>query len=111
MPLIAVAFALGVLSVTGIPPFACFWSKFFILIGAYEIQSSFGVVLTILVLTESVLSFYWLLKIYQKVFFGKADEAAGLKVPAAFAWPLIVLMLFALAAPVIGLWLLGTGLS
>lgn len=111
MPLIAVAFGLGVLSVTGIPPFACFWSKFFILIGAYEIHSSFGVVLTVLVLTESVLSFYWLLKIYQKVFFGKTEEAAVLKVPAAFAWPLIILMLFALAAPFIGLWLFGTGLS
>jgi hydrogenase-4 component D len=106
MPLIAIAFGLGVLSVTGIPPFACFWSKFFILIGAYEIRSYVGVILTVLILIESIGSFYWFLKIYQKVFLGKATETVSLKVPAAFQWTLATLMVFALAAPFIGLFLL-----
>jgi hydrogenase-4 component D len=111
MPLIAIAFGLGVLSVTGIPPFACFWSKFYILVGAYEIKSYLGVILTILVLVESIGSFYWFLKIYQKVFLGKATEMVSLKVPAAFQWTLLILMVFALAAPFIGLSLLaGLGL-
>ena len=111
MPLIAIAFGLGVLSVTGIPPFACFWSKFFILVGAYEIKSYLGVILTILVLVESIGSFYWFLKIYQKVFLGKATEIVSIKVPAAFQWTLLILMVFALAAPFIGLSLLaGLGL-
>jgi hydrogenase-4 component D len=111
MPLIAIAFGLGVLSVTGIPPFACFWSKFYILVGAYEIKSYLGVILTILVLVESIGSFYWFLKIYQKVFLGKATEMVSIKVPAAFQWTLLILMVFALAAPFIGLSLLaGLGL-
>ncbi|NIN55223.1 proton-conducting transporter membrane subunit, partial [Hydrogenophaga sp.] len=46
MPLEATAFMVGVVAVTGVPPFATFWSKFMILAGALE--SPGGIVLLLL---------------------------------------------------------------
>ena len=42
MPLTATAFFIGLLSVTGVPPLACFWSKFMILSGAVRLHGAIG---------------------------------------------------------------------
>jgi len=73
-PLLGVAYLVGVLAATGVPPFSAFWSKFLIFVGALE--SPAGWVVLLLLACESVISFGWLLWIGQKIFLGKPSEAA-----------------------------------
>jgi hydrogenase-4 component D len=105
MPVVAFAFMIGIFAVTGIPPFACFWSKFYILTGAIELKSALGIIFVILVLAESVGSFIWFLIIGQKVFFGKPREEE-IHVPSVFQWSLIALVVLSLIAPFMGFALL-----
>jgi len=93
MPLEAVAFVVGALAVTGIPPFSSFWSKFYIFVGALE--SPGGIVLLVLLALESIISFSWLLWVAQKVFLGRPSPAAAKA--ADPPWP----MSLALAAGII----------
>jgi len=105
MPLVATAFFVGVLGVTGVPPFACFWSKFFILAGAMELGGTIGPVVLILLLTESLISFGWMLYVGQKVFLGPVTQAASVHSdpPAGMSGVLVILMLACVGAAAIGL--------
>ena len=108
MPLTATAFFVGIAAVTGIPPFACFWSKLMILAGALELPGAIGPTLLVLVLAESLISFSWMLHVGQKVFFGATTPVALVHSdpPLAMSVSLVVLMVGCLAAPVVGLALL-----
>jgi len=103
LPLEAVAFMVGALAVTGVPPFSCFWSKVFIFVGALE--SPGGIVLLILLATESIISFSWLLWVAQKVFLGRPSVAAATAVDPP--WPmsaaLVVGIILCVVVPYIGL--------
>jgi len=106
-PFLALAFIVGFLSVTGIPPFSCFWSKFYIVVGAFELKSTLGIVLGLLILGESVGAFIWFIMVTERVFFGKRAEAAPqLVFPALFRVILPVLIILALLAPLFGIPLL-----
>ncbi|MGE5237102.1 MAG: hydrogenase 4 subunit D [Acidobacteriota bacterium] len=109
MPLTAAAFFVGVLGVTGVPPFACFWSKFMILAGAMSLAGPVGPVLVALVLVESLISFGWMVHIGQKLFFGVRTPAACVNSdpPPAMSAVLVVLMAFSLLAPLVGVPLVG----
>jgi hydrogenase-4 component D len=101
MPLTAVAFFVGVLSVTGVPPFACFWSKFMLLAGAIALGGAVGPVLLALVLIESLISFGWMVRVGQKIFLGPVTPVAA--VHSDPPWPmsaaLVLLMIGCLAIP------------
>jgi len=103
MPVEAVAFVVGALAVTGVPPFSCFWSKFFIFAGALE--SPGGILLLVLLVTESAISFGWLVWVSQKVFFGPPSPAA--LAAADPPWPMAVALvagiILCVAAPYVGL--------
>ena len=105
MPLTAAAFFVGLLSVTGVPPFACFWSKFMILAGAMKLHGAAGPVILTLVLCESLISFAWMLYVAQKIFLGAAPAEASMESDPP--WPmrvtLVALMIGCLAAPVVGI--------
>jgi hydrogenase-4 component D len=105
MPLTATAFFVGVLAVTGIPPFACFWSKLMLLEGAVKLPGPLGPLLVGLVLVESLISFGWMLHVGQKVFFGAVTPAAC--VNSDPPWPmsaaLVILMVGCLLAPAIAM--------
>jgi len=105
MPLTAAAFFVGVMAVTGVPPFACFWSKFMIVAGAMQLPGAVGPVVVTLVLVESLISFAWLLHVAQKVFFGETTPVACVNSdpPPAMSVALVVLMLGCLVAPAIGI--------
>jgi hydrogenase-4 component D len=105
-PFLAFAFVVGFLSVTGIPPFACFWSKFYIFVAAFALNSALGTVLALLVLGESVGAFIWFILVTQRVFFGKAGSEVTLVIPGLFKFVLGVLILLALLAPLGGIPLL-----
>ncbi len=103
MPLEAVTFLVGAFAVTGIPPFSCFWSKLFIFVGALE--SPGGVVLLLLLATESAISFGWLMWIAQRVFLGRPSQLAA--AAADPPWPMSVALvagiILCVAAPYAGL--------
>jgi len=108
MPLTATAFFVGTAAVTGIPPFACFWSKLMILAGALELPGAIGPTLVVVLLAESLISFSWMLYVGQRVFFGATTPVAMVHSdpPPAMSISLVVLMLGCLAAPAVGLALL-----
>jgi hydrogenase-4 component D len=103
LPLTAVAFFVGLLSVTGVPPLACFWSKFMILSGAMRLSGPIGPLIVTFILVETLVSFGWMLYIAQKIFLG----APLVAVPADPPWPmdstLIILMIGCVVAPLVGM--------
>jgi hydrogenase-4 component D len=108
LPLVGLAFFVGALAVTGVPPFACFWSKFLILAGTIELGTKVGVLMLILVLAESLISFAWFLRIAQIVFLGEPSPPvlAARANSAAISATLVILIVMCLAAPAIGYWLI-----
>jgi hydrogenase-4 component D len=105
MPLTATAFFVGVLSVTGVPPLACFWSKFMILSGAMRLPGPIGPLIVTLVLCETLISFGWMLYIAQKVFLGTPLTAVEVPAdpPLAMNITLIVLMIGCVVVPFVGM--------
>ncbi len=105
MPLTATAFFIGLLSVTGVPPLACFWSKFMILSGVVRLHGAIGPLILTLILGETLVSFAWMLYIAQKIFLGAPTPVA--QVHSDPPWPmsatLIILMIGCVAAPLIGM--------
>jgi hydrogenase-4 component D len=105
MPLTAVAFFVGVLAVAGVPPFACFWSKFMILSGALELPGATGPLILVLLLAESLIAFGWMLYVGQRMFFGQLTPAAAVHSdpPAAMSVVLLLLIIGCVVAPAIGI--------
>jgi len=105
MPLTATAFFIGVLSVSGVPPLACFWSKFMILSGAMRLSGPIGPFIVIFILCETLVSFGWLLYIAQKIFLGAPVGAAEVPgdPPLAINATLILLMIGCVIVPYVGM--------
>ena len=105
MPLTAMAFFVGLLSVTGVPPLGSFWSKLMILAGAMRLPGIEGPVIVTLLLCETLISFGWMLYIAQKVFLGPARTPVPVQSdpPWAFRVTLIALMIGCLTAPAVGI--------
>jgi hydrogenase-4 component D len=105
MPLTAVAFFVGILSVTGIPPFACFWSKLMLLAGAADLPGAIGPIVVGLILVESLISFGWMLHVAQKIFLGTVTPVCA--VNSDPPWPmsgvLVILMLGCVVIPAIAM--------
>jgi len=105
LPLTATAFFVGLLSVTGVPPLACFWSKFMILSGAMRLSGPLGPLILIFILCETLVSFGWMLYIAQKIFLGAPLKMVPVDAdpPLAMNLTLIILMVGCLAAPFVGM--------
>jgi hydrogenase-4 component D len=105
MPLTATAFFVGLLSVTGVPPLACFWSKFMILSGAMRLPGAIGPAILTLILCETLVSFGWMLYIAQRIFLGPVSLAAQVHSdpPWAMSATLIILMIGCVAVPFVGM--------
>ena len=105
MPVTATAFFVGVLAVTGLPPFAAFWSKFMIFAGVLALPGAAGPVLLVLLLAETLIAFGWMLYVGQRVFFGTPSPAAAAATdpPLTMTVTLVLLALGCLAAPVVGI--------
>jgi hydrogenase-4 component D len=105
MPLTALAFTLGALAISGVPPFNMFWSKFFIIAGAFQLHSAWGWTLGLLALAESVAGFAWFLHVVHKIVFGTVAPTAesAQDPPASMTIPLLAFMAFILISPVFAL--------
>jgi hydrogenase-4 component D len=103
-PLAAVGFLIGLLTVTGLPPFAGFWSKLLLVTGAVSL-GGWGVAAGALVVAESVVAFAWFLWVGQRVFLGGPSAAALAITPQdrSMEAALVVLMVLCLAVTVVGL--------
>jgi multicomponent Na+:H+ antiporter subunit D len=95
-PLIGAAFAVGALSVTGVPPTAGFFGK----VALFETGLAHGgVVVTALLFLGGALSFLYMFQIYQHDFW-RGDHAQGRSSPA----PLAPVVLVAGVVLVLGAW-------
>jgi hydrogenase-4 component D len=105
MPLTSLAFVLGALAISGVPPFNMFWSKFFIVSGAFQLHSTWGWTLGILALAESIAGFAWFIHVAHKVIFGKPAPAAegAQDPPATMSISLLALMGLILASTIFAL--------
>jgi hydrogenase-4 component D len=70
MPVAAVCFFIGVLAVTGIPPFSCFWSKLTLVVGIMELKGAAMPLISVPYYLEIVIGFFWFLKVGQRLLFG-----------------------------------------
>lgn len=105
MPVTTAAFIVGAMSISGVPPFNIFWSKFFIIAGAIQLGSAWGWTLGLLAIVESLAGFAWFLIVVQRVFFGEPSPAAAKAVDPSLVMliPLLVLMVLSLLSPVFGM--------
>jgi len=76
LPVVALGFFVGVFTITGVPPLAGFWSKFFILAGSLELGGMGGVIAGFLLL-ETMITFAFFLWIGHRVFFGSPSAATA----------------------------------
>jgi len=108
MPLLFGSFALGALSVTGLPPLGGFWSKFYLVLGAADAGR---MVLLSVYLVSSVLNAAYFFPIVSRAFFrplpeGETGPANG--APAACVFPLTLtalgsVLLFFFPGPILEL--------
>jgi hydrogenase-4 component D len=103
-PVAAMGFLVGALTVTGVPPFAGFWSKLFIVTGAVSL-GGVGVLAGAIVVLESLVAFAWFLWVGQRVFLGRLSPAAAAIAPRPWAMEaaLVILMLLCVGITVVAL--------
>jgi NADH:ubiquinone oxidoreductase subunit 5 (subunit L)/multisubunit Na+/H+ antiporter MnhA subunit len=103
-PVAAIGFLIGVLTVTGVPPFAGFWSKLWIVTGAVSL-GGVGIAAGALVVVESLVAFAWLLWVGQKVFLGAPSTAVRGMAAAnpGMDLALVILMVLCLGIGFVGL--------
>lgn len=77
MPLTALAFTVGAFALVGVPPLACFWSKFALLGALVKLGGAAGVILLLPFALETIIAFLWFVKVSQKVFLGEPSAAAS----------------------------------
>jgi hydrogenase-4 component D len=103
-PVAAIGFLIGALTVTGVPPFAGFWSKLWIVTGAASLGGA-GIAAGAVVVLESVVAFAWLLWVGQKVFLGAPSNAAATiaRPPLLLDGSMLLLIVLCVAITLIGL--------
>ncbi len=77
MPVTSFCFMIGLLAVTGIPPFSCFWSKLTLVLGIFSLKGAAVPLISIPFYAEIVLAFLWYLRVGQNVLFGQPSEAVA----------------------------------
>ena len=95
-PTMALAMAMFLISLAGIPPFAGFWGKFFIFQAAIFADQAW---LAVVMVVNSVVSLYYYVAIVRQMYFVDLPEARPLRAPALVSG---VAMLAALALLAIG---------
>jgi NADH-quinone oxidoreductase subunit N len=96
-PALAVAMAMFLLSLAGIPPMAGFWAKFRIFQAAISADQAW---LAVVMVVNSVVSLYYYVAIVRQMFFVDVAEARPVRVPAGVAG---VVAVAAVAVVVVGI--------
>ncbi|MFA4030359.1 MAG: hypothetical protein GDYSWBUE_002052 [Candidatus Fervidibacterota bacterium] len=94
MPIVTVGFLIGVLTISGLPPFAGFWSKLYFVAGAITL-GRWGILFVIVGLVDAIIRFGWFIWVAHKVFAGEPSEpvrnASG--IPLAIGTAVVIMML------------------
>lgn len=95
MPITAFAFAVGALSISGIPPFNGFASKWIL----YNASFAYNPLFTVVAVFASALTLASFMKVFHAVFLGnRPKELEGVKeVPVSMAAPMVLLALLCIA--------------
>lgn len=94
-PVASAGFLVGALTVTGVPPFAGFWSKLLIVSGGLS-MGGIGVAVGALVVAESLVAFGWFLWVGHQVYLGEPSPAAVTMRPPSRLTDAVLLVLMAL---------------
>jgi len=102
MPLLGISFCVAALSITGVPPFNGFFSKFPIFTAGFQLSAAHLLLLPLVViaLIESVASFAWFLRWFGDTTPGEASEAVAnaQPVPPAIRFVLVTLIVMCVAS-------------
>lgn len=99
MPITMLAFTIGAMSMIGLPPAACFVSKFYIIQGAVEINQLFFMAV---LLVSAVLNVGYFFPVIYTAFFKEPDKPLEFKEAPLFM--LVPLTLTAIITLIIGIW-------
>ncbi len=102
-PVAAFGFFVGAFALSGVPPLPCFWSKLYMLSGALQLKGSFGPVILVLVMLESLATFGWFLYVGQRIFYGKPANEDPCGIPLSMNAILIALILATILVPIAGI--------
>ncbi|MCS7252858.1 MAG: hydrogenase 4 subunit D [Armatimonadota bacterium] len=99
MPLVAIGFLIGALTISGLPPFAGFWSKLYFVAGAITL-GRWGIFFVIVGLIDAIIRFAWFIWVAHKVFAGEPSEPvrAASRTPLAINAAIIILILLCFAS-------------
>lgn len=78
MPFTSLMFALGAVAIVGLPPFAGFWSKLYVLIAAAKTQH---IVAMSIILIISVVEIVYYFRVVHKMYFGTPSPNVEIKTP------------------------------
>lgn len=101
MPFTMAAFGLASLSMIGVPPVAGFVSKWYLAVGAMELQS---IGLLVVLLASSLLNAGYFVPIFLTAFFPKNGAAKGLKYAEASPFMVVPLFITATLSIVVGVY-------
>ncbi|OYT12288.1 MAG: proton-conducting membrane transporter [Bacteroidetes bacterium 4572_112] len=97
MPVISLFFSLGALAIVGLPPFAGFWSKLYILLAAAD-GALYGLIALILVV--SIIEIVYYFRVVGRLYFGKPAEGSIMRKPTVGG--MIAMSILAIAILVVG---------
>jgi hydrogenase-4 component D len=102
MPTTAICFFIGLLAVTGIPPFSCFWSKLALVVGIVQVGGTAAILISVPFYLEIVIAFFWFLRVGHRLLFGEPSPivaaVAADRVTAGTLLPNMVLATLAVLA-------------
>ena len=97
MPWTMTAFAVGALSMIGVPPTAGFVSKWYIIAGAFQVDNYF--VLAVLMLSTALNAAYFLPIVFRAFF--RDEDTAPEREHAEAPWPMVVALTFTAALTIL----------
>ena len=105
MPLTFIAFSFGALSIIGIPPFGGSWSKFYLLLGAAQLELT--IIILILAISTLLNTYYLLDPVFRAFFMERSNDIKTshhpLTVMPAVCSALLVILLFFCVEPLLNL--------
>jgi len=99
MPFTSFLFALGALAIVGLPPFAGFWSKLYVLLAAADARM---IAVVAIVLVVSVIEIVYYFRVIHRIYFRKRTSTIELKIPSWNAK--VVMLILALIVILVGVY-------
>ena len=104
-PLPAAIMTISLMSLTGIPPLAGFFGKFYLFAAVLQVRTPMMTALALIGILNSAISLYYYARILKAMYFDKADSDAPVRTAAVHRWNMGLM-----AAGTLGLWVAWTPL-